>query len=423
MDLIKNIIKKWSVIGLLLPFALSAMEMTLRDQEIVTMYLHPKRTIDWSEKHPFLKLTGDIRAEWLDRHERQEDLFTGRMKKLRGLNVLDRRGIPIPVDTYSAQLNLRFDYRCGDSTWASGYLQFDNDMGIEDSGFTCAGNPQRCSGSGICDDMCVKRAFMGYRAWEGNNTTFDVEIGRRPMYTIFDSRIEFHSRFDGILLKLMKKVKNKGDFYINGGSFIIDYSVNRYGYVVETGVYDLYDTHFDIKYSYIDWDKLGINRCLIRHSAGLQFKNSQWSVAYNVSQKLISRKMRFYGAFLWNHAANKRLITHNNRKNLGWYAGFIIGEVKKKGDWSLDVNYQVVQAQAVSDCDMHGIGRGNVLKESFTDVGRGKGNYVGWHFETLYAITDKLSLDALYEFSKAEDPKIGGRHTFNKFELDFIHAF
>ena len=36
-----------------------------------------------------------------------------------------------------------------------------------------------------------------------------------------------------------------------------------------------------------------------------------------------------------------------------------MGELKKKNDWSLDINYQVVQAQAVPDYDSVGIGLGN----------------------------------------------------------------
>ena len=53
-------------------------------------------------------------------------------------------------------------------------------------------------------------------------------------------------------------------------------------------------------------------------------------------------------------------LTNGKRANAGGYAGFTLGELKKKNDWSLDINYQVVQAQAVPDYDSSGIGLGKL---------------------------------------------------------------
>ena len=54
---------------------------------------------------------------------------------------------------------------------------------------------------------------------------------------------------------------------------------------------------------------------------------------------------------------------------------------------------------------------------------RGNTNFIGYRFEFLYAITDNLSIDAIYEFSNEEDRRIGGRHHYNDFELEAIYAF
>ena len=97
--------------------------------------------------------------------------------------------------------------------------------------------------------------------------------------------------------------------------------------------------------------------------------------------------------------------------------------MKKEGDWSVEIQYQYVQAQAIPEGDVSGIGRGNVLDESFTTCSRrGEGNYKGWRFESLYAITDNLIIDTIYEFSNAANKQIGGPHEYEKFEVETIYA-
>lgn len=102
----------------------------------------------------------------------------------------------------------------------------------------------------------------------------------------------------------------------------------------------------------------------------------------------------------------------------------MFGKVVKEGDWALEVQYQYVEAQAMPDDDTSGIGRGNVLDESFTSCSRrGNTNYKGWRLEGLYALTDNMTLDSIIEWSKAADDKVGGPHTYSKFELEAIYAF
>jgi len=126
-----------------------------------------------------------------------------------------------------------------------------------------------------------------------------------------------------------------------------------------------------------------------------------------------------------NHAAQKLIVNHHKTlQNIAWYAGVLIGKVRKEGDWALEIQYQYVQAQSVPDGDSAGICRGNVLDESFTTCARaGNTNFKGWKFEGLYGFTDNITLDSIVEFTKAIDSDLGGRHTYSKFELEAIYAF
>jgi hypothetical protein len=412
--------------AIFLPIFLQADEaLSDIDREAVASFINSKRTIDTAEKAKELKISGDVRAEFQNRHERglkQNSAGVFEEQYLRCHDAITSSDIPIPCNSYAAQLNIRLDYK-GERTWASGYLQFANSAGIENVD-NCGNDKEGCTGSGECEDICLKRAFMGWNVYRCGEIYFDIECGRRPLYTIFDSRIQYHARFDGLLFKLAYGPTTWGEYYIKGGPFVVDYRVDHYAYITEIGVFNFLDHGFDIKYSFVDWFNPGKNICQVVGARGWRFVNSQWTLAYNIKNfPRLNKKMRLYGAFLVNHAARRNELSNDMLRNLGWYAGVITGEVKKQGDWSLDINYQVVEAQAVADCDMHGIGRGNVLRETFTANRRGKGNYRGWQFELLYALTDKLSIDVDYEFSNAEDKRIGGSHSYHKFELDVIHAF
>ena len=135
---------------------------------------------------------------------------------------------------------------------------------------------------------------------------------------------------------------------------------------------------------------------------------------------------KFYGAFLINHDVHKGRDGghHNHRQNLGWYAGFCLGEVVGEGDWAIDIRYEVVQLNCMPDNDVSGIGRGNTLDESVTSrAHRGNTNYKGYRLEGLYAITDNLSIDSILQWSRAYKNSIGGKHHFSEFRVEAIYAF
>jgi hypothetical protein len=474
-------------------------DLNTRDDQPVREFIESKENIEVKEKAKNLEISGDVRFEWRTIQEKGIALFFDEIKgssdsyggdsygdkneksdkkarerrlfeiyrNLRGGDHVDHRGIPISVNDFDVEFNLKIKYTFKDA-WAKAHLQFDNPAGIRGRN-DCFGefvvfnkegsditdrlkrdNRRTMKGSGEANNINLKRAYIGYNAYADGKQRVDIEIGRQKLDDIFDSEIQFTSRFDGILLRYASAVEEAFDWYITGGAFVVDERVNHFGYVTEIGFLDIYDTGIDIRYNFIDWTKRGKNRCFFRNPLGAEFRNSQISLTYTFPGKLFGKEVpiELYSGFLINHAAKRTIFTHKRKKNLGWYAGVYVGNVDQKGDWSFDIEYIYVQAQAVSEFDVGSIGRGNILDEALVDIldarlassgsgsssssssdivgyfpRRGNTNFVGWRFEFLYAITDNFSLDVIYESSNEEDRHIGGRHFYRDFEIEAIYAF
>lgn len=483
-----------------------------RDEEPVREFVESKENIDIKDKAKNLDISGDVRFEYRSIREKGISYFQKNIdnsstsdnssnldsispsnssrqlppsvlfenyRYLRGGDHVDARGLPLSNNDFDVEFNFKVKYSF-ERAWCSAHLQFDNPAGCRgrndcandfvvfnkegsDTAFTDkirdTSRSPKGSGEGIF--LNLKRAFMGYNVYANGKQRFDIEIGRRKLDDVFVSEVEFSSRFDGILLKYANRIDQVADWYCNSAVFVIDERVNHFGAVTEIGFLNVADTGLDLRYSYIDWRKCGRNRCFVKDAAGSRFRNSQISFAYTFTPEIYCYKfpVEFYGGILVNHAAKKHSIySRNKRKNLAWYAGAYIGNVDKKGDWALDIEYIVVQAQAVSDFDVGSVGRGNILDENLTDKisqtiineqafdtfdllttqqkldlldeqdkfyypRRGNANFVGFRFEGLYALTDNLSVDMIYEFSNAEDRHIGGRHFYSDFEIEMIYAF
>ncbi|MCB1148553.1 MAG: hypothetical protein KDK48_00170 [Chlamydiia bacterium] len=423
-----------------------------RDFEAVQELVNSKRTIPLEEKDCNLSIAGDIRFNWANILERIN------CEKLRGRNGIARQepetcyvtiappiggpdgtGVPFSASAWDIEMNLYIDYVCGRS-WGVAWIEYNNAAGIGRSKKTCATDPQGMFGSGCKDGLCLRKAYMGYNIMVDGCSRLDIELGRRPLYTLFDSRIQFQNNMDGAVMKYARKVDGYGDMYAYGGAFVVDERANNYAWIVETGLLNCGYTGADLRYSYVDYKTLmhhNANRCDVAFPFGCQFQISQITAAYNFLAPTLCIPVKLYGAFLINTAApHDDLLNEENtasRKNIGWYAGFIINQVCKAGDWALDINYQYVEPFAVPENDVSGIGRNgrNLLGETMTANGRGFPNYRGWRFELLYAITDNLSLDGSFEFSReiynnmwgtlSTEPS--GRINYSKFEVEAIYAF
>jgi len=390
------------------------------------------------EKSCDLMISGDIRFEWENIKEKHNDV------RQRGRNsyrsVAWNNGAPFGENQFDVEFNLMFDFKAG-CTWGVAHLEFDNNAGIDvnhhycngyettvldDQGNTVTvnGDPYGCHGSGSCNNLAVRKAYFGYNIFEECGCRLDIEVGRRHFYDVFDSRVQFRSRFDGVLLRYSNNFQCAGDFYAHFGLFVIDETVDHWGWVLELGLLDICSCGFDLKYSIIDWSKDGCNRCDIESPRGMEHLVSQLTVAYNFDAQWLCAPAKIYAAALWNHDAEKHANFNNEKADYGWYIGFQVGQVRCEGDWFFDINYQWVEAGVIPDCDLTGIGRGNPRCIPITmDTAYGNLNFRGVRAEAGYALTDELVLNPSWEYSTEVESAIGGTHTYSKWELQLIYAF
>lgn len=463
-------------------------ELNERDWDALQDFINTKRTINVAEKSTNLSISGDVRMEWRNLQEtcRGDKLrggsrkdpksectkghvgrdYTLDPKTAKGKDNLERARLhgkdcnraPLGRNIFNIEANLFVEYRC-DGAWAVTYLQFDNPAGIDGSDKKCFWAPEALHGSGFANGINLKRAYLGYNFFDNHGTRFDIEVGRRPLYTIFDSDVEFLSRFDGVLLKYDSNCEYLTDWYVHAGAFVVDSRVDNIAFVSEIGLLNICDSGYDFKYSFIDWENHwinneGKNRCNVKDPLGSRFMVSQFLGYYHLDPECLCAPAQFYGAVLWNTASKrgKRQICRysdeeqhiiddakpehvsliedikknhqiKGRHNFAWYAGFLLGEVISEGDWSFEIEYQYVEALAIPDEDVSGIGRGNVLNHNFTESRLGNTNYKGWRIQALYAVTDNLNIDARCQWSNQITKKFGGKHSYAEYRLQTIYAF
>ncbi|MDP1880163.1 MAG: hypothetical protein Q8K60_04415 [Parachlamydiaceae bacterium] len=446
-------------------------ELRSNDDQALRAFVESKENIDVKKKSQNLDISGDVRLFWQNVREKglslygtsssidSSDSIHENYRNFRGGDHVGTDRLPLSTNIFDVEFNLKFKYNYKKS-WAMAHLQFDNPAGAKASVrcretaaiFNRSGshilsederNTRRnLKGSGAGAGIYLKKAYAGYNVYADGDERFDIEVGRRKLNDVFISEIQFSNYFDGLLFKYAQSLGKFASFYWNLGGFVIDQRVNHFGYVTEFGFLDIYDTGLDLRYSFISWNKNGKNRCLIRNAYGTQFQNSQFTLTYLITPTIgcYELPVELYSGLVINHAAEKNKFTHGKKENLGWYAGVYIGNSDKEGDWSIDIEYAVVQAQAVPDPDVASIGRGNIFNEFIYDVvlldgldsgsdyyefipRRGNGNFIGWKFEYLYLLTDNLSLDVIYQWSRAKNPRIGGHHNYYDFNIEVIYAF
>lgn len=455
-------------------------ELNETDFQALRDFINTKRTINLKEKSTNMIITGDVRSEW--RYLSQKGRYTpfGKNNNLRGGNAVDLDELPLSHNDFDAEANLYFEYNC-DRSWAVMQLQFDNSAGVFDGDTACSckigqvnlggtgaadtvqvflnrgecvADPEGWHGSGRCNSICLKKAYFGYNLFKCGDHNWDIEVGRRRLNNVFDSKVQFCSQFDGITFKYDHK---NSDYYrrcyFNIAGFVVNQRINQFAWVAEAGCYDIFKSNFDVKYSFIDWRKFGRTECFYidplrpRNPQAFNFLISQITLYYNLNPEWFCGKpAQVYVAGLMNHARRhfkylkvlniedvevegKLLrrtdlaVRRSRRANLAWYAGFKVGEVRKEGDWSLEIQYQYVEPIAVPDNDVRGICRGNVLDYPFTSTFIGNTNFKGWKFEGLYAFTDNITVDSIIEWSTAVQNEVGGHNHYACFKLEAIYAF
>lgn len=397
-----------------------------RDAQAVKQFVYGKRAMMLSEKSDSLALSADVRFEWQALSEKHNGL-----KHRGGGSGPQTNGVAAyGSHEFDVEVNIYMDYTA-ERSWAKIQLQLDNMAGGATGCANQTSSTLNVQESGTSDKLSLKQAYMGYNILEEGTSRLDVEIGRRNFYHVFESRVQFLNRFDGILLRYSNAFEGVADFYVNGGLFVIDSVTDNYGWVVELGFNDILDFGLDLKYSFIDWTHDGADRNGGSAPTGYgarkyEQRNSQISGAYHLDPEMINTHVKVYGGFLMNHAARSRTETGDKKERLAWYLGVMFGEIQGEGDWAVDINYQNVEAQAIGDHDVSGIGRGNAIGVCFpasTNNDGGMANYKGFQVEGQYALTDHITLNLELDYAKAESSSIGDSLKYRKLEVEVMYAW
>lgn len=380
------------------------------DMEALRRWIRDKRLVTVKEIGGDLSLSGEVRAEFQDTNEVKHGV------RQRGPGG----AVSKPQYAWDLEVNIMIDYRT-DRTWAAIKLEFDNDMGVR---------------SGTVNKIRLEKGYLGGRLVPGDTFTLDGEVGRRYLYNVFDSKIEFSSLFDGVLFRFNKAWPSIGDYYFNIGSLIVDDKTNHYAYVSEMGGLRIANTGLNMKYSIIDWYKPYANEL---NNLRYKFLVSQFLTSYQFYPEWMGKKLvKFYAAGLCNHLAHGVDQTHGKMQRYAWYAGLSLGLVKKQYDWAIDANYQWTQAQSVPEFDCSGIGRGNAAGVGFYtnnsdgnpesgattwETAVGSTNYKGFEIEALYAFTDNLTVLQNFRYSTTLNKNIGPNLRYKQYEMELIYAF
>ena len=388
-----------------------AAEVNERDIETLREWINSRRMITVKELGGQLSISGDLHAEMQAANEVKDGL------RQRGA------GTGSPTKTYDIEFNLAIDYR-SDRTWAAARLRFDDDAGITNDKV----------GSGKTNNIKLDRAYFGYRIFDGNQHTMDIEVGRRSLSSVFDSKLEFNSNFDGVLFKDNYVFDRAGDFYYQLGLLLVNEKRSQVAYIGEIGLQNIARTGFYSKYSLTDWDTT--NASGIPHQ--FQFVVSQFLIGYKFIPTKFDRVVNFYLAGLYNHVAKQHAITDNKKAGTGGYVGMSVGQTKIKGDWVFEANYQFLQAQCVPDFDSSGVGLGNSSGNGFYyDKIKGDGPYVlnsrktaegnvnfrGFELTLQYLLSNNLNLFQQWKQGITLDDHIGPFRKYKQYEIDFIYGF
>jgi len=394
------------------------------DRHVLRDFVESKGLIECRQKSGLLTIAGDARARWVRASERAYDPENNIVKDVRGFNGTAKG---VALNRFKSEINLFFDYVAPNS-WVSTKLKWSNYDGKD---------------GGTATKVDLDRAFLGYDVYRTDCSDFYVEVGRSKLDFMFESRVEFTSVFDGLHLYYTTCIPRVCTFIVHGGPFLIDGYTDHFVWVMEAFFKELADTPWSVKYSIIDWHRVAptidygnlktSGESLVGKNPRYRFVVSQMILGYQRPIDIFHCKTFYaYAAVLANTAAKKSFTTNYRYLNKAWYAGFTLGKLCKACDWSLDINYQAVQAQAVPEFDLSGIGHGNGQNTLFSDAilqgfdhgsAQGFTNYKGWCASFLFAMTDSLSLRTIAQEARPYNRSIGGDFHYKSFEMSFIYAW
>lgn len=359
-----------------------------------------------------LVLSGEVRTELQSTNEKLNEI------KQRGSGS---KNPSIATRTWDIELRLQLDYRT-ERTWAAARLRFDNAAGVE----------------GTVKELKLDRAFYGGNIINASDYTVALQAGRWDLNLYFDSQVQFDALMDGVLIKYDHALDWLGDLYFRGGPFVVDKKVDHYAYVGEIGVLNIGRTGLYSKISFIDWDtKDRGNQIAKNQLKNREYQFFNWQVTAGYTWVPFKKTLNCFAAYLINTAAKRLPVTANHKANMAWYVGCRLGKLTKQWDWSFQLVYQWVQAQAVPGFDMSGIGHGNASgvglygKTSgdetvvFTSPSeaRGNTNYRGFAAILQYMLTDNIVVYQRWKQSIRLSSDIGVPFSYKQYEIELIYSF
>lgn len=358
-----------------------------------------ERLLEDTESTGELSIDAEVTAKWKNVHEQLNGI------KQVGIDSASGRA----NNQYGIQANLLFDYS-KDKTWAQIKLEFDNSAGRN---------------TGSVDAIALKRANMGYHILQDAPVFIDVLVGRAQMSDLYYSEVEFDGVSDGVTLTLRSDIEGFTDFVTKGGIYLYDAKTSHAFWVVDVGFYNFANTGLYFEYNLIDWSK--DSRSGYQGAPNNRFLISQANVGWNSNPDLIPIPVKVFSGFLWNHRAYKGHYTHYQTENFAFYAGLQMGKVKKQYDWAFKAQWQSVQAEAIPDFDVSGIGRGNAIKGALYSnnngpLRTGNTNYQGFEISGIFALTDNISLKPKFQRSVALNTSIN-TFSYTRFGVDALYTY
>lgn len=361
--------------------------------------LYEESFVSGRRKEGRLIFAGDLRTRWIYSKEQYKD------------PVNDKLDI-VPTNLYRLDFNMMIDYST-DRSWLSSKMQWVSFAGPENVG------------SGVNID----RALIGYHFYDLTDKKFFIEIGRATLDNLFESELEFDSTFDGIHLYYSSPLpgKRQGEVVVHGGPFVVEMKSGHYAWVVEAAAQKL-PGDITVKGSLIDWHNFTqatvkyeflVGQVLLGHTRKVTFKSK-------------TMPLKLSAAALKNFLARATPTSQNKKQDLGYYVGFSLGSASQPRDFLISARYEYLQALAVPENDVSGIGHGNNMKFFFYEaigsgadpaLANGFANYKGIDVSLAYCISPGFLFRGKFDFTVPAVAGLGAAFDYKRCELGLNAVF
>jgi len=419
-----------------------------RDMCAVQKFIDSKRGEQLQSKAAHLSLAGDVRSYYkslsLKRDGTQMYGKDAAGAALGGtvVDTIDASEVAsgaeapiIPSNVFGVQFNLYTAYENG-AAFADTWVSFDNAAGYTNN-----------VGSGTDDSLSLKRALVGYHVMHDGPQVLDVMVGRDSGSSFFDSKVQHRMNLDGLFVRHNNVFDGVGNLSVRGSAHVIDQSTDHWGWTGQIGLGNIAESNFSLRYTYNNFKTNGDNYLNITyydHIVGTStndvYQGRQWEyqiselyAAYDIPAEMLSFPASVYAAYGINHAAQDR-FDGIDKSDSFWYAGFTLGALKKANDWSVDVYYAKIDAQALPSADVSLDGRGNTgIGDTTTPTAvwaaataasvNDRANIAGWTVQGAYNLTDELALGLGFFTYSAANEDIGGNNDFRQLQAELVYAF